>query len=448
MPLRGRGKFKERCSGVVRIEIGIAYFQKCIWIDNCHWLYDGREKEKIALMDRGRVCILSFSPVFRDARVLRQIEYASREYDVDVIGHGQWTPKWPRVRFQEVRKAVSERKLKNLQSFILLFGGRIVPSLWMKAYWWQSDCRDALKILLRNEYSIIHANDLKALPAAVVAASQCGGKVLFDAHEYYPGQAKYSSRKMQFLYSGYVDYLLRKCGPRADAFVTVSRGLADVYKKEFNLQGEVIMNAPPRAEVPFRPVEPGRIRLIYHGRATPQRQPEKLIEMIDLLPERFTLHLMVIGDREGYVQKLVELAGRRSSGRVVIQEPVEPSMVVETLAKFDIGVYSLPPLVLNSRLALQNKLFDFCAAGLAVVIGPSPEMTRVVKKYGFGIVADGFEGEDLARALKDLSVEQINRMKLEAIKASQLLNADLEMAKLMKIYRKVLKGNEGKLAGH
>jgi glycosyltransferase involved in cell wall biosynthesis len=391
------------------------------------------------MMFKPRVCILSFSPIIRDGRVLRQIEYASREYDIDVIGYDEWTPKWPRVRFQEVKKPVPGQRLKNLQLLIFLLGGRIAPSLWMKAYWWQTDCRDALKILLKNRYSIIHANDLKALPVSIVAANQCGGKVVFDAHEYYPGQAKYTSVKKRFLYYGYVGYLLRKCGFRADAFVTVSGGIARLYKKHFNMSAEIIMNAPAPAKVSFRRVDPKHIRLIHHGGATRRRQLEKTIEMAGILDERYKLYFMLIGEDDGYIDELGSLSEKVAPNRVFFLPAVNPHQIVMSLNAFDIGVCFIPPEPASYKYALPNKFFEAIGAGLAVLIGPSPAMVPLVKEYDLGVISEGFEARNLAIALNNLTAEEINRMKLNALKASRLLNAEVEMAKLMEIYGKLLK---------
>jgi glycosyltransferase involved in cell wall biosynthesis len=397
-------------------------------------------------MGRPRVCILSFSPIYRDGRVLRQIEYARREYDIDVIGYGKWTPQWPNVRFQEVKKRAPHQRLKVLQLIVLLLCGWIAPSLWIRAYWWRSDYRDALNIIRQNAYNLIHANDLEALPVAIAATEESGGKVLFDAHEYTPGQAKYAFGKRKVMYSGYISHLLGSLGLRADAFVTVSRGIASLYKKHFNMIAEIIMNAPARAGVNFRPVDPEHIRLIHHGGAARRRQLEKTVEMAGMLEERYTVHFMLIEKEDGYIDELKSLSEKVAPKRVFFLPAVKPHQIVMSLNAFDIGVCLIPPEPVSYKHALPNKFFEAIVAGLAVVIGPSPAMVPIVKEYGLGVISDGFEARDVAIALNKVTAEDINRMKLNALKASQLLNADVEMGKLMEIYRKLLKGDENDLS--
>jgi len=202
------------------------------------------------------------------------------------------------------------------------------------------------------------------------------------------------------------------------------------------------MNASIPVDVEFRPVDPTHIRLINHGAAKPRRQLEKLIKMTEFLDRRYTVHFMLREDSYDYVQELKRCAAIMAPDRVFFREPVLPSEVVSTVAEFDIGVHIPNPTIENSRYALPNKFFDFIAAGLGVGIAPtSQEMVDIVMKHDIGIVAKGFEPRDLAEALNSLTVNDINQMKRNALKASRSLNADVEMAKLMNIYRNILEHN-------
>jgi hypothetical protein len=81
------------------------------------------------------------------------------------------------------------------------------------------------------------------------------------------------------------------------------------------------------------------------------------------------------------------------------------------LNQYDVGLYLLPPTNFNYQLALPNKLFEFVQARLAVAIGPSLEMARLVREYDCGIVSDEFSPESLARRLNELDREHIDHFK-------------------------------------
>ena len=389
-------------------------------------------------MSRMIVCILSFSYIFRDGRVLREIEYASQEYTVDVIGYGKWVPPRPNIKYRELKRP-KRKKFHSLQQAFLLIAGRIAPKLWIKAYWRNTNCRDALNILRQSRYDIIHANDLETLPVAIAAARKLAPRCSLMLTSIARGSRCIRLGGTNLYTLDIQMYFLRSFGPRTNAFVTVSEGIASLYRKHYNLDADIVMNAPASAESNFRPVDKRHIRLIHHGWAKRKRYLKKLVEMMGFLDHRYTLHFMLISMQDGYIDELRSLADTVAPKRVFFKTPVKPDQIVTALADFDIGACFIPPEPISYKYALPNKFLEAIAAGLAVVIGPSPEMARIVKIYDVGMIADGFEPRDLAAAVNRVTSEDINRMKLNALKASRSLNADIEMAKLMEIYRKLVK---------
>jgi glycosyltransferase involved in cell wall biosynthesis len=164
--------------------------------------------------------------------------------------------------------------------------------------------------------------------------------------------------------------------------------------------------------------------------------------MAGMLDEKYKVHFMLVGEDDGYIDELRKHSEKVAPNRVYFLPAVKPHEIVKSLSEFDIGVCLIPPKPVSYKYALPNKFFEAIGAGLAVVIGPSPAMVSLVKHYDLGVISKGFEARDLAIALNSLSAENINRMKLNALRASQVLNADIEMAKLMKIYSRLLRKNE------
>ena len=89
---------------------------------------------------------------------------------------------------------------------------------------------------------------------------------------------------------------------------------------------------------------------------------------------------------------------------------------------YDVGLFLLPPNNFNYRHALPNKFFEFIQAGLAVAIGPSPEMATLVERHGCGVVAESFEPQALARALQGLTTEKLMAFKDAAHRAADELS--------------------------
>jgi glycosyltransferase involved in cell wall biosynthesis len=147
-----------------------------------------------------------------------------------------------------------------------------------------------------------------------------------------------------------------------------------------------------------------------------------MVRAASLLDERFTTDFMLVESWPGYRRNLVRLAA--GDPRIRFPDPQPMHTLVQATNDYDIGVFLLPPVNLQRRHALPNKLFEYIQARLAVAIGPSPEMARVVRDYGCGIVVDDFEPETLAAGLNALSPADIAAFKRASHAAAEELCAE------------------------
>ncbi len=167
-----------------------------------------------------------------------------------------------------------------------------------------------------------------------------------------------------------------------------------------------------------------------------------MIDALAFCDPRYSLHFMLV-DRDGrYLAGLKKLAKKKVPGRVFFHSTVPPDEIVNHISTYDIGFYLLPPLNFNYQAALPNKFFDFVAAGLAVCIGPNPEMARLASQYGFGVVVPSFEPSQAAQVLNQIGADEIDLMKRAALQARNSLNADVEMGKLLDLYGRLLSPND------
>ncbi|MEQ8676820.1 MAG: hypothetical protein RLP44_32835 [Aggregatilineales bacterium] len=380
------------------------------------------------------VCILAFSPILRDARVLRQIEYLHPHYDLTVIGYGEPHPDWQdKVEWVTIDRGQGIGRLLSIAFWLVL--GRLWNGIYDYRFRTRRQNREAYEHAVKSGANAFLANDWSTLPIAVRAAQTNDAKVVFDAHEYGPLQDE--TFVFRILMKPQAHYVLKKYSLLVDRSLTVCYPIAERYKKEYGLNPAVIMSAPKRQEAPISDVVPDRIRLIHHGYAMRRRQPEKMIEIVEFLDNRFELYLMFLGDQK-YITSLKTLANKIAKGRVYFIEPVSPENIVETIAKYDIGVVFLPPTTYNLLMALPNKLFDAVNANLAIFTGASPSIKEIIERYNLGVVSPSFEIMDAAKTLNALTTQQIITMKQNAREASKVLNADVELSKLVTIYRELI----------
>lgn len=390
-------------------------------------------------MPRKRICLISFSPIARDARVLRQIGFLAPHYDLVVIGHGA-PPRdlvdRPGLRWVEVAEPEStdRRRLANLG--LLLHIGRLWPGFYHRWYLSHNHFADAWHKAAGLRCDAVHANDWNALPLAAAIARSNRCPLIFDAHEYSPLEYE-EDAWWRWNYPQAITYTLRTYAPQVTASMTVCQEIADRYRAEYPLDPIVVLNAPERTEVPDHTIDPAHIRLIHHGGAQRSRLLETMIEAVARCDPRFSLDFMLVGD-PAYVAELQALAERVAPGRVRFREPVSPREIVPLIAQYDLGFYLMRPTSYNNSVALPNKLFDFIAAGLGVCIGPSPAMAALAEQHGFGAIAPSFEAAAVADTLNRLDTAAIAELRRNARAAAGHLNAEAEMCKLVQLYHRLL----------
>jgi len=162
-----------------------------------------------------------------------------------------------------------------------------------------------------------------------------------------------------------------------------------------------------------------------------------MIGMLDHLDSRFTLDLILVPADPDYLRELHRLGS--SNPRVRFLPPVPMLEIPATLNAYDLGLYLLEPNSFNNRHALPNKFFEFIQARLAIAIGPSPEMARLVRQHDLGIVSADFSPQSLAASLNALTSAQIATCKANSHRAAPLLSWDHEKNNLLREVQRLLK---------
>lgn len=330
------------------------------------------------MKSRPTICIISFSPIARDARVLRQIDYLAPHYDLAVLGHDTPPQRWQNVDSVRWFSVAPPRWHESQHLKALLLAGKVwQPSvcyeLW---YWLQRHNRQAFEQLRQIRVDLVFANDWSALPLGWRLAARWNAPLILDLHEYAPLEWEEQWR-WQLFAAPMIVFFLRRYAVHADATLTVAPEIAQRYGKEFGFLPTVVLNAPEYVAVEDHAVDSHTVSLIHHGGALRARNLEFMIDTIRLCDRRYHLSFMLVGD-EGYIRRLRAYADRIAPGRVTFLDPVAPDQIVPKIASFDIGIFLLQPTNYNYSIALPNKLFDFIHAGLAVCVGPSPGMAAFV----------------------------------------------------------------------
>jgi hypothetical protein len=387
--------------------------------------------------------IICYTNLGKDPRVIKHFEALKDTYEVYTAGI---SPIGSEKKFVSIREYNMWEILNNEVSqnrylyiiFLLLkpinfFRFKVINKLHWLRYWNLRRIIDYFRLLFLRDIELIVCNDINTLPLAASIKSK-GATLVYDAHEFHPEEygennfwVKHTKPYIIYLYQRYLKFI--------DKSITVGDAIAKQYKKEYNLDCAVVLNAPPLFEnYQAISINTQTINIVYSGMFGPNRNFEELFKMIDCLPHQYHLHLLVTNAND----KLMGMINQSpSKSRIFIHPPVKLNDVVTFLSRFDIGVHLMPSSNFNNDNALPNKYFQYVQARLVTAFGPLSEVTRYTQKYKTGIIAEKFEGESVAKAILDLSNEEIQSFKIANNTNSKLFNEALEVNKLKEIYTSI-----------
>jgi hypothetical protein len=367
---------------------------------------ENRATERSSSGRRPSVLVISYSTLESDARLLRQIRLLTPDHDVTTCGYGPA----PDGVVEHIR--IPDELVYWKKDRALLMQRRFAAVLRSNEVH-----RHLTGVIPVGAFDVVIANDADPVPLALSLRPR--GGVHADLHEYAPRQRE-DSRRWKWFVAPYYRWLIRSFVPLCDSVTTVGQGLADEFGREFGIEAGVVVNAAPYRE--GEPTEVGQpIRLVHSGGATRNRAIDTMIRAVSAAAPTVTLDLYLVDTDPVHLAELKELAG--AEDRVTIHDPVPADELVDTLARFEV-----PPVTFNLEWTLPNKFFDFVQARLGIIVGPTPEMARLVERHGLGAVTAGFAPEDLTAVLDALDPDEVASWKTHADAAARELSAENQMA--------------------
>lgn len=362
---------------------------------------------------RRRVLVLSFDDISTDPRVIRQVRRLVADFDVTTCAPGPQ----PHPEVEHVR--LDPSSVRPRRNFEHRLDGFAREREWFRwSYWRIPYVQQVRRVLRGRRFDAVIANDAETIG---VANRMFGaGRVHADLHEFFPGLPVGDSR-LGHRQRRYLTWLIRKHAAKAKSSTTVGTEIAKRYGA-YGLNPGVVTNATHYRQLGVSPTN-RPIRVVHSGNPFRDRGTAETMRAVAMTPGDMTLDLYLTYNNTADREYLVELA--ESLGpRITVHEPVPQSELIETLNEYDVGIFVLPPTNENHVLALPNKLFDYVQARLAVVVGPTLEMARIVRDRGLGIVTDTFEESSIVSALASLTTEQVDTFKQASDAAAEPLSSE------------------------
>ena len=305
------------------------------------------------------------------------------------------------------------------------------------------------RVLYDTDYDVYHFHDVEVLPVGVLLGATRDATVIYDVHEnvedvlahrpIFPEPIRPSlARAVSAVELGLARFV--------DAIVAASPDVAERFEGYDDVT--VVTNYPQRrwAEETdpeeIDPDEDGPIRFIYRGLVSEERGVYTLLDAIERVPDEYDVSL-VLGGR--YATEEIEETVRRRKGDSERIEVVDwlPSLadVIDLYRDCDVGTMCFHPGPnRNDAVHRSNKLFQYMAAGLPIVVSDIGEWGELVEETGCGVAVDPQNPDEIAAVMAELAGDSDRRTEMgraghEA--ALERFNWPSQAEKLLDLYERL-----------
>ncbi len=297
--------------------------------------------------------------------------------------------------------------------------------------------------IVRLRPKVVHAHDVNTLAAGWLAARLSGAALVYDAHEISTSRENYRHLR------SVVAWLERHLARRADAMITTGRLRAKFFARAYGVPRPLVLQNRPMAS---QPVRSNRIRerlgidrqrpiVLYQGSLQTGRGLELIVEAAGDLPEA---DFVFIGSGRllGYLKGKVAAA---ALGDRVHFIPAVP--IVELpgyTASADIGLQVIENTCFNHYTTDSNKLFEYLAAGLPMIVSDLPEMASIVRRYQTGRLIVSGDAMALVCAIRELISDEAVRetCRRNALEAAKELSWEAQEPALIGLYCRLVNPEE------
>jgi len=284
--------------------------------------------------------------------------------------------------------------------------------------------RDLSSAVVDEAPDLIVAHDFEVLRAAVAAKKALGVPLLYDSHEDWPALIAENSL-MEARIAGWQE---RRLCAKVDHIVTVSAPIASKFR-DWGRPTTVIYSARPTREIQLADRSASRGVFQYAiddfvvgfaGTFGAGRGLEVLLHSLGELPGN--VKALLVGGPHGDAGHLFQVAAELGVERRVRLDDYRPfPELAPYYAAMDLGVILLDDRP-NHRRALPNKLFDYMAHGVPVLVPNYPPMRSLVEQTHSGIILEKLDAPALAQTILEWSRNRTTLAELGRAGRAHFLN--------------------------
>lgn len=257
---------------------------------------------------------------------------------------------------------------------------------------------NVFKRALDEDAAIYHFHDPELIPVALKLLKK-GKKVVYDVHEDIPRQilAKYYIPVVfRKAISWFTERLENYAAKKFSAIITATPHIRDRFLKlnknavdvcNFPVPDELYAGAGARSQQP---------EMCYIGSITRARGIVEMIKALEGVPYRF--NLCGTFSPESLRDEVISLPGWKQVHEYGFASRNE---VKEVLSRSSAGLVTLHPII-NYLDAYPVKMFEYMAAGVAVISSDIPLWKSFIDETGAGVCVDPLNPEAIRKAMLQL----------------------------------------------
>ncbi|MBK7627910.1 MAG: glycosyltransferase [Bacteroidales bacterium] len=302
--------------------------------------------------------------------------------------------------------------------------------------------------LLFNKFDILVANDLDTLLPNYIISKLKGLPLVYDSHEYFTGVPELQNRPfVRWIWKS----IEKSIFPKLKYVITVSDSIADTYKIEYGIRPLTVRNCSHNTSSikPILRSEIGiptdHLLLVYQGTGiNVSRGGDELIDAISLTQN---VTLLIIGSGDALDTLKSKVRELKLGERVRFIDKLPWTELMKYTKSADAGLSLDKNNNLNYAFSLPNKLFDYLSAGIPVIAGDLPEVSKIISENNCGIIISEVTSHKISEALNELlsNPDKLSLLQKNAVIASQKLNWETESEIVTKLYKEIL-GLKGAVA--
>jgi glycosyltransferase involved in cell wall biosynthesis len=252
----------------------------------------------------------------------------------------------------------------------------------------------------------VYASDLPACPVSLLLSSFAGVRLIYHEHD-----SPVLMSEKRGLFRRLALRARSRLAGRSECCIVPNESRAERFNREIPVARRVlcVFNCPSLEEVrpPRQKPRSTPLVLYYHGNIGPSLVPPTVVQALKETPSEVRLRVVgyeTIGN-EGYIEYLRAFARELSvEDRVELLPALPRKELLRRCSGGDVGLAIMPIQnpEFNHRFMVgaSNKVFDYLACGLAVLVSDVPDWNSMYVEPGYGLSCVPEDADSIAAALR------------------------------------------------